>query len=552
MKKALSLFLVCILLFTAMLPTFAQDAAQKMEPQSSGSVPMVRLLGDGQKIYDEDGNPVPSFVDVLSSALIGDDTDAEKDESNTQESARNILKGFAEAIIAGKYEEYYDILEKEIAEITEPMQMDENGNPRKGTGIDRGQINANKKAETTPNRKSTYKFEEYTFYYDWRRDPWEVADELDAYIDAVCKMTGHSQVGLTGRCLGANFVAAYICKYGSKHQITGFGLEAGMAYGHNAMSESISGKFQTDGDSINRYLEDYRSIYDLQTDPWITELIDFMERSHILEGMGAAVKATIYEKMVEGVTRALALATYFTIPGYWSCVNIKDYEDAMLYVFGPEGSEKREQYAGLIEKIENYHVNVRLKMEEAFNSFAAEGGNVAIVGKYGYQMTPICRSRNLVGDDYTSLQYATLGATTSEVYNTLPDDYVRAQQEKGLGKYISPDRQVDTSTCLFPDSTWVLKGVHHGNWTDLEEAILYTVCVADRQLTTDDFGYSQFIVLNRQTLAFEAMTEENCNTENWKAIDPKTEARPSKLMRFLTSLFNMFNNLLNFIRSKLG
>ena len=110
MKKALSLILVCILLFTAMLPTFAQNAAPKTEPQSSGSVPMVRLLGDGQEIYDEDGNPVPSFVDVLSSALIGDATDAEKDESNTQESARNILKGFAEAIIAGKYEEYYDIL----------------------------------------------------------------------------------------------------------------------------------------------------------------------------------------------------------------------------------------------------------------------------------------------------------------------------------------------------------------------------------------------------------------------------------------------------------
>ena len=555
MKKALSLSLAILLLFGTLVPAFAENTAPAtITPQRSGSVPMVLLMGDGESIYDENGKRIDSFVETLSKMLSDDDSEesAEEGEGDTGDSARNVLKGFAEAIIAGKYDEYYEILEKEIAEMTEPMQMDENGNPRPGVGIAQDRLQENINRMTTPNSKSTYSYGEYQFCYDWRRDPVEVADELDAFINGVCEMTGHSQVGLVGRCLGTNFVMAYLCKYGSKHQIKGFGLDAGMTYGHNAMSESISGKFQTDGDSINRYLEDYRIIYDLKYDAWVPQLIDFMERSHLMEGLGTAVKETIYNKMVEGVTHALAMATYFTIPGYWSCVNIKDYNDAMRYVFGPEGSEKREKYAGLIQKIENYHVNVRLKMDDAMKDFAANGGNVAVVGKYGFQMTPICRSRNWVGDDFTSLRYATLGATTSEVYNTLSDDYIRAQQEKGLGKYISPDHQVDTSTCLFPDSTWVLKGVNHGNWTDFEEAILYTASVADRQLTTDDFGYSQFIVLNKETGAFEPMSTENCNTENWKAIDPKTETRPSKLMRFLTSLFNVFNILLNLIRSKLS
>ncbi|MBR6315310.1 MAG: hypothetical protein IKR49_11825, partial [Clostridia bacterium] len=87
---------------------------------------------------------------------------------------------------------------------------------------------------------------------------------------------------------------------------------------------------------------------------------------------------------------------------------------------------------------------------------------------------------------------------------------------------------------------------------DLEQAILYTVTVADRQLTVNDFSYTQYLALNKETGELEAMTTENCNTENWKAIDPETEARPSRLMRFLTSLFNMMRLLVNLIRQKLG
>ena len=553
MKKTISILLTAVLLFGVAVPAFAAQSAP-IEPSLSQSIPLVKVLGDGKDIYDENEQKVPKFDQALKDMLGGseDEEDPAEDGDSTKDSSKNILLGFAKAILAGQYEEYYAILEKEIAELTEPLQMDENGDPRCGTHISKSLTALNQEEMTTPNRAASYKNGDYTFSYDWRKDPLEVADELDAYIEAVCEMTGHQQVGLLGRCLGSNFVMAYLAKYGDKGRIKGVGFDAGMVYGHTAMSESISGKFQTDGDSINRYLTDFRINYDLEYDDWVLEMIDFLERSHVLEGVGVAVKETIYEKMVEGVTRALALATYFTIPSYWSCVSAADYDDALLYVFGPEGSEKRLQYAGLIEKIEGYNTVVRQHIDEILTDFAAKGGNVGVFAKYGYQMTPICRSRNLVSDDYTSVYNASLGATTSELYNTLPDDYIRAQQEKGCGAYISPDRQIDASTCLFPDSTWFMKGICHGNWIDLEEALLYTVAIADRQLTVNDFAYTQFLVPSKETGAPEPMTADNCSTENWKAIDPETEARPSRLMRFLTSLFNMLRNLVNLIRQKLG
>ena len=553
MKKTISILLTAVLVFGVALPAFAAQNTP-IEPNLSQSIPLVKVLGDGMSIYDENEQKVYKFDEALKEMLSGSEDEEEpaEDGDSTKDSSKNILIGFAKAILAGQYEEYYAILEKEIAELTDPLQMDENGNPRNGTHFDKNAWEENQQKMTTPNHAESYRYDEYNFYYDWRKDPLEVADELDAYIEAICEMTGHQQIGLVGRCLGSNFVLAYLAKYGSKNRLMGIGFDAGMAYGHNAMSESISGKFQTDGDSINRYLTDFRINFDLEYDDWVLEMIDFMERTHILEGLGVAVKETIYEKMVEGVTRALALSTFFTIPSYWSCVSAADYEDALLYVFGPEGSEKRQQYAGLIEKIEGYNTVVRQHIDELLADFAANGGNVGFVAKYGYQMTPICRSRNLVSDDYTSVHNASLGATTSELYNTLSDDYIRAQQEKGLGAYISPDKQVDASTCLFPDSTWFFKGVYHGNWTDLEQAILYTVTVADRQLTVNDFSYTQYLALNKETGELEAMTTENCNTENWKAIDPKTETRPSRLMRFLTALFNVLRILTNLIKQKLG
>ena len=75
-------------------------------------------------------------------------------------------------------------------------------------------------------------------------------------------------------------------------------------------------------------------------------------------------EATIYKKLVEGVTSALALSTFFTWPTYWTAVAPQDYQDALYYVFGPEGSQKRQEYAGLIEKLDRYDREVRQKLPE--------------------------------------------------------------------------------------------------------------------------------------------------------------------------------------------
>ena len=142
------------------------------------------------------------------------------------------------------------------------------------------------------------------------------------------------------------------------------------------------------------------------------------------------------------------------------------------------------------------------------------------------------------------------GATTSSVYETLSDDYIAKRVAEGKGKYISPDKQIDASTCLFPDLTWFIKGSSHSNWTTYELKMLYDICSSDRQLTFDDFPYSQFMVYNTEEDLLFPMTEENCNTEFWDAdpdvYTPKTIF--DKIRVAINSFVRWFKLFIEFIQ----
>ena len=530
-------------------------AEEPVEPSGSQSVPNIIVGGDGDIIYTPDGTPVYKFDALLLKAAKGTN-DADDGESTLKESLMNILKSFILGVATGNYDEYYDKLQAEIGELTEKLQMDENGDPQYGTDISQKKYDINRKNTTTSNLSSKYKFDKYQFWYDWRKSPLEIADELDEYIEGICAVTGHEQVTLTGRCLGSNFALAYLMKYGYKNRIKGFGFQAGMQYGQDPLSEAISGKVKTDGDAINRYITDMEDVQGANLDDWIKEVIDFAEHAELLNGLSIATRATIYDKVVEGVTSAIALSTYCTIPAYWSCVNLRDYDDALKYVFGKKGSEKRQKYAGLIEKIEAYHDQVQVNIESLLKDFSANGGNICVISKYGFQMTPVCESRNLVSDDMVSVRNSAMGATTSKLYNTLKDSYIEQREAEGKGKYISPDRKVDASTALFPDYTWFLKGAGHARWTAYENNILYTVMAADRQLTVEDLTVTRFGAAEKDsngTYICYPMTADNCHTENWEYEKPKEEqTKFNRLFRFVQSLLSVLKLLINYLQGNLG
>ena len=549
MKKFISLMLAVLLVFSVSVPAFAGIDQNGTRSQ----IPVIRISGDGEALYNAEGERIMHFRSLLEQ-----NDDEEEDSSSLYESIANVLMPFLiQGIAFDNWEPYYENLEKEISELFGEALLDKNGEPIEGTGLPQhviDQMEYNKKTDKKGN-KGYYAYNDYWFKYDWRLDPLKTADDFNEYIECIKNVTGAEKVAVISSCLGTNIVSAYVAKYGTD-DLNGVTFDGGVAYGAEILSETISGKFRLNAEAIERVLIDCANYGFFDVGSFLISTVDLLGSSGMLDAVAGVTKEHLYYKILEGVTSALSLSTFFTWPNYWAAVTVEDYDDAMNYVFGKEGSEKRKEYAGLIEKIENYHNLVRKNIPDIMQQIVDDGVNLGIIAKYGSQMIPVCESSDMVSDQIASVYRASYGATTSNVYETLDKEYIAKQQQAGLGRYISPDGQIDASTCMFPDNTWFYKGATHSNWTSYEMKILYDVATADRQLTVDDFEWGQFIVYDDETDTAYKMTKDNCNTEAW--YDNKQEAQEipdtpyGRLLIFIKSLLKWMRELFEIVSEKLS
>ena len=551
MKKTISVLLCAVLLFTLAVPAFAA-----VVPQRTGSqIPIVFLAGDGEAIYNENDEVILKISENgLLGLFQGKTDDEEGDNSELYESIANVLMPFLiDGLISDNWDPYFENLEKEIGDLFAEGRLDENGNAPAGTGISSGRRAENERNRHTDKKGGNgYDMYSYQFWYDWRLDPLEIAVQLHDYIADVKAATHSDKVALGSACLGGNVVLAYLSLYGTE-DLVGVSMLAPLAKGSEFLSQAISGRFHLDMEGLNRILTDTESIDRFNMPDFATATIDLVSKSGMFGAMTDAFKKKIYAKVVEGVTSAIAMSTIFTMPCYWGCVAEEDYDDAILYVFGEEGSEKREQYAGLIEKIDNYHENVMLQADNLMQSVVDSGVNLGILCKYGFQMVPICEESYLVSDQYVSVNKASFGATTSTIFDTLSDEYIAQREAEGKGKYISPDKQVDASTCLFPDYTWFTKNATHTLRTDAEVRLMYSVMTADRQMTVDDFTFTQFMVYDHDAKTTEPMTTENCHTEHWTEDEMKQPtSKKDTIYNGLLSFFKWMIELYKLLKTKFG
>lgn len=532
-KRILAALLCCLMLISC-----APAALAAVEPNMWASqVPIILVGGDGTALEDENGNMVFRFIDL---------TDKGKDGGNIRESIMNVVKPLlVQGLLTNNFQPYYDALYAEVAELFDNLLLDENGNPRHGTGISpdyQRRMDDSLKSDVR-SWQGHYNLHNYEFWYDWRLDPLATADKLNAYIEGVKASTNSPKVIIVAHCVGSAVVLAYIAKYGAD-SIYGLGMGGITGNGSEPLSKSISGQFQVDGAAINRLLYDLEALGFIDIDSFINETVDLAVRSGALGAAKDAFKVTLYKRIVEGATSALALSTFFSCPMYWSAVLPEDYETAMNYVFGPEGSEKRQKYAGLIEKIEAYHDQVSVRIPELMQSVKDAGANMCIIAKYGWQIIPTGKGSDVVGDQIASVNRASFGATGSKVYGTLSDAYIAGQVAKGLGRYISPDLQIDASTCQFPDNTWFVKGPRHSNWTNLEDGMMCVVLSADHEVTVKELSTTQFIVADNNSDDWAPMTKENCNTYHWDAA-----ADPDAKVSFIERIRAYFRSLRTWLDS---
>lgn len=548
LKSALGIFLCLVLLATTVLPAFG--AVVMFDTQSQ--IPIITISGDGNTIYDKDGNALSKLSKLFSNN--GGEGD-ELEDGAVLEATANILMPFlVNGILMDDWEPYYENLQKEISELFGDIILDENGEASNGTDIAPKYRNQNEERMNNDQKgdKGYYSYDNYQFWYDWRLDPMEIADEFNDYIQAIKKSTGSDKVSIICRCLGTNVVCAYLKKYGT-NDLHGVGFDGSVCMGVDVFSEGFSGEIMLDGDAVERIVMDAQAMEIFDLDPFIFATIDLVEKAGLIDAVGGITKTELYAKVYKGVISALVLSGV-SYPSYWACVDTEHFDKAVETIFGEEGSEKRTKYAGLIEKITTYNNQVKKNIPDLLKSLPENGVNVGVIAKYGYQMIPLTESAETIADSFVSVTSSSFGATTGTIYEDLSDEYIASQTEKGLGKYISPDKQIDASTCIFPDNTWFVKGIRHSNWTYPENMLLATVVSYDRQLTVDDFAESQFMVQHPDYWwALTAMTEDNCDTEAWTA-DKKVDKPATKqdwISALFSSILDWLNAFLDYIRAKM-
>lgn len=545
MKKLIAVFLSFVLILSITSPAFSWVDAN----ESHSQIPVIRISGDGEPLYDLEGNKIFHYKDIAK-VLKNDGENGSENSELYKSMAENLLPALAKGLATDNWDDLYSSLETEISKIFSNSLLDENGNVTNGSGLSqkRKEQMENKRNNSQMGSKGYFAWNDYWFHYDWRLDPMETADEFNTFVQDIKRTTGCEKVGVAATCLGTNIVMAYVAKYGAK-DIQGIAMDGSVVSGAEILSDVICAKFDVDPPAVMRILRDVEGLGMFSMDEFLSATIDMLIQTGLMEGVISTTENIFYDKLVEGVTSALALSTFYTWPNYWACVTPEDYESAKFYVFGAEGSEKRMKYAGLIEKLDRYDKEVRQQVPKLLQKIKDDGANLGVISKYGFQMIPITSTSDAISDQFASVTRSSFGATTSNVYETLSDEYIAQRVAEGKGEYISPDKLIDASTCLFPEYTWFIKGSSHSDWTCYELKIMFEVASANRQLTVNDFPYSRFMVYDDASDSLSPMTEENCNTENWDSAPEiyKPESFIDKLKVAVNAMIVWTKLLIEFI-----
>lgn len=516
MKKIIAFTLSFVVLIT----TVFCAAPSSFASQDGIDIPLIYIEGQGASLYRNYGTPEQEQIYPI-----------QVPEGYIDEQVDKYLPVFAEAFFTQEWDEFCVALHDAIVPLFEDVSLDKNGNPSDGSTV------GWRWSESTLKDKKVngkYKIDDYVFKYDWRLDPWEIADELHAYIEAVKKVTGAEEVALLGRCLGASIVAAYMTKYDGEH-IRECIFYASASHGAAMASKVFAGEIYLEGDGVERYVYDIQLFEEDYLEQLLESLVTMMNKTYGLDIACWAVN-NVYEDIVFDIMPPIMSETFATYPGYWSMVTEEDFERAKEVCF----YETEEEYAGLIEKIDNYHINTRLKMDEKYLELSEEGVEFSNISKYGLQLIPVSKLNHLIGDGTCVLSHSSMGATTSDVDSSFSDEYIRTAVENQTAKYISPDAQVDASTCLFPDSTWFIKDLKHEHFPSYVDKLFAEIINTDGFTVFDNPLFPQYLVYQSDTDTVVPMTAENMNTTvRWDVSF--TDA----LVTFVKSLFTIIKNYFN-------
>lgn len=318
----------------------------------------------------------------------------------------------------------------------------------------------------------------YYFTYDWRLDPLDTAEQLNALVEQAKADHGTDKVDLICCSMGGIITDAYIYKFGAEslHKCV---FNSSTFCGAYVTSDLFRGKVLITEDMLYNYVSDKVN----------SQLFVKVLSKLGLFRFAADFAMKFVDKYKDYVYDNFLKECFVTMPALWALVQNEDYEECKAAMFPTD--ELKAEYARLIARTDRIQGMVAA-MDDILLSLPEQGVEVAVVASYNTQQIPVYESAQLQTDGMLDTAPMLGRATVSKVGETLGDDYIPND-----AKRLSPDRCIDLSDVLFPEYTWAIKDAPHvsgSHNTEMGTFIFWLLTCEGQPSVDSNPNYPQFML----------------------------------------------------------
>ncbi len=353
-----------------------------------------------------------------------------------------------------------------------PLSADNYEELRQGTDFEFGMV-----------RRCIEEFGEgHTYYinYDWRMNPFDVADEINAAVQTATKTTGHDKVNIVCASMGGIMTMAYLNEYGYENVNRCLFMSSTFC-GAQIASDLLTGKIEITAENL------FNTVINLVADNKILSfLLNEMNDFGIFHLL-TKVTDYIVENYADDIYERVINPIFGHTLTLWGLCQQEDYDAAVEFMFGDKLEENTE-FIKTTDKLQK----MMSEKEEFLNKMVDDGVEIAITAHYNAPLVPVYKSASFNGDGILETYQMSGYATVANYGETLGDDYIAENPD-----YLSPDRVVDLSTALFPEYTYIIKNAPHvgcSYGTDYSDFLIWLLTYDGEFYAGASEKYPQFMV----------------------------------------------------------
>ncbi len=474
MKRIISVLLALILAATVCVPVFASEKESEANTlEAAGGYPVIIIRGmDFTGLYIDYGTD--NQHNCMGDINIG-----------------SILKAVGSAIVSRVFKnDRHEATHKlcvELNEIFGGYACNDDGSSKYNVGTEKFPLAAGNYPELLKREPYEYGITRsvseavggenvYYFNYDWRMNPLDIADEIKETVDRAMKDHGCNKVNIINASMGGVMTVAYLTKYGFDN-INRLVFLSSTWCGTYVTSDLLQGAVNVDADNLFAFLSNLNDNF------LYKGLMKALKFTGVFKGLSSLAmkfvennKDQVYDEMLSPI--------FGNMLSVWALILPEDYNACLEYMFERPGlTEKRADFIAKTAELQEM-----MKNRDSMIKQAAENGvEVAVAATYNSPVAPVYARSYVNGDQALETPLMSGHATIAPYGKTLD---VKESQ------YVSPDKVCDTSTALYPDSTWLIKNAPHvsGSYgTDYAKFVVWLI-TADKPDIKSNPDYPAFMM----------------------------------------------------------